>query len=206
MKQGRVDRQRALSGCLPLYFYYHNSQGLKVELFFKFFLDLFFPVWNSVRIITPFHFTTDKFSANHTPLSIIFLKKKEAGQSVKAFDEVFRLWEGRTGRLCRLSALTLTYCEKISKSMPSFFKKIKIIWWAFWRGGKMDGTRAIKPLHFTTDKRNAKVNPSLKKFLKKRYGCSSRLKRMGRGVPAAVPVKACQLPSHSPIAEFFWKL
>ena len=43
----------------------------------------------------------------------------------------------------------------------------------------MDGTRAIKPLHFTTDKRNAKVNPSLKKFLKKRYGCSYSLKRMG---------------------------
>ena len=96
------------------------------------------PVWH-MRAITPFHFTTDKFSANHTPLSKIFLKKKEAGQSVKAFDEVFRLWEGRTGRLCRLSALTLTYCEKISKSMPSFFKKIKIIWWGRRQKGRHNG-------------------------------------------------------------------
>ena len=27
-------KEEAVSGCLPLYFYYHNSQGLKVELFF----------------------------------------------------------------------------------------------------------------------------------------------------------------------------
>ena len=48
-----------------------------------------------------------------------------------------------------------------------------------------------------------KSQPPLKKFFEKeRYGRSSLLKRMGRGAPAAVPVKACQLPSHSPIAEF----
>ena len=46
---------------------------------------------DGMRAISPFHFTTDKFSANHNPLLKIFLKKKETGQSVKAFDEVFRL-------------------------------------------------------------------------------------------------------------------
>ena len=66
-----------------------TRRASKWNYFFKFFLDIVSPVWNSMRTITPFHFTTDKFSANHTPLSKIFLKKKEAGQSVKAFDEVF---------------------------------------------------------------------------------------------------------------------
>ena len=44
-----------------------------------------------MRTITPFHFTTDKFSANHTPLSKNFLKKKETGRWVKVFDEIFRI-------------------------------------------------------------------------------------------------------------------
>ncbi len=43
-----------------------------------------------------------------------------------------------------------------------------------------NGVRTITPSHFTTDNRNARVNPSLKKiFEKEGYGCSSSLKRMG---------------------------
>ena len=44
-----------------------------------------------MRTITPFHFTTDNRNAKVNPSLKIFLKKKGAGQWVKAFDEVFRL-------------------------------------------------------------------------------------------------------------------
>ena len=39
---------------------------------------------DGVMTITPLHFTTDKFFANHNPLSKIFLKKKETGRWAKA--------------------------------------------------------------------------------------------------------------------------
>ncbi len=155
--------------------------------------------------ITPLHFTTDKLFANHNPLFPNFLKWLAYPELNCCHESIFRMKQESVNRQGAVSScLPLYFYYHNSRGQkPNLFFKIKIFFVFLDHISPVWRMRAITPSRFTTDKRNARVNPSPKKFLKERYGCSSSLKRIGAWRTLCCPVKTFQLLSHSPIAEFF---
>ena len=78
------------------------------------------------------------FRKSHPPLKKFFEEERNGAVGKGVWWNISDL-RGQNRKICRLSALTLSYCEKISKSMPSFFKKIKIIWWGRRQKGRHNG-------------------------------------------------------------------
>ncbi len=70
----------------------------------------------------------------------------------------------------------------------------------------MDGTRAIMPLHFTTDKRNAKVNPSLKKLFEKKIQRLIQHKADGGVAHPLLPRQGLSITLTLPYCRIFLKI
>ncbi len=84
-----MDRQGAVRGRFLPYFYYHNSQGLKVELFFSIFSG---SCPSGMEQHEDHHslslYNGQIFRKSHPPLQN-FLKKKETGRWAKASMKYF---------------------------------------------------------------------------------------------------------------------